>query len=304
MTPPTLASLSPDALTHLLSTEGVALRLTPFNVRIRSRIPVVAAGLAAMYGDYALLAANEFIDFHVGVELSRRWPSPLCVFALDGLKPFTPLAAGEAFALMEWGLNWCVTGYCHTFITLHAAILERDGHALIMPAPPGSGKSTLCAALMLEGWRLLSDEMALLDPATGLFTPSPRPVSLKNKSIEVIRARAPQAVMGPLAHDTLKGTVAHLRPSTDSVRRADQRVRPGWLVFPKYQAQANTQAVARPRAGSLMQLAENSFNRHVHGRQGFEALAHVVERSDGYDLSYSRLDEALAWLAHLPRPVS
>lgn len=299
MTHPTLASLSPDALTHLLRGEGVALKLTPFNVRIRSRIPVVATGLAAMYADYELLPAHEFIDFHVGVELARRWPRPLCVFALDGLKPFTPLAADEAFALMEWGLNWCVTGYCHTFITLHAAILERDGHALIMPAPPGSGKSTLCAALMLAGWRLLSDEMALLDPATGLFTPSPRPVSLKNKSIEVIRDRSPGAVFGPVAHDTLKGTVSHLRPSADSLRRADQWVRPGWLVFPQYKAQADTHAVARPRAGSLMQLTENSFNRHVHGRRGFEALADVVERSDCYDLTYSRLDEALAWFDQL-----
>jgi predicted ATPase len=30
---------------------------------------------------------------------------------------------------------------------------------VILPAPPGSGKSTLCAALVTRGWRLLSDEL-------------------------------------------------------------------------------------------------------------------------------------------------
>lgn len=300
MSPPTLASATAGTVRQRLHGEGLALHLPPFTVQIKSVIPVVATGLTALYADYALAPQRDaFIDFHVSVVQTRRWPRPLCVFTLDGLQPFTPLAAGEAFALLEWGLNWCVTGYCHTFVTVHAAILERAGRAVILPAPPGSGKSTLCAALMLAGWRLLSDEMALLDPATGLFTPSPRPVSLKNQSIEVIRQRAPQAVMGPVAHDTLKGTVAHLRPSLSSVQGASRTAQPGWVVFPKYEAGAATQPVARPRAASLMQLTENSFNRHVHGRQGFEALAEVVARSDCYDLTYSRLDEALAWFDQL-----
>ena len=37
-----------------------------------------------------------FFDFHVAVEASRPWFRPLCVFALDGRQPFTPLAQGEA----------------------------------------------------------------------------------------------------------------------------------------------------------------------------------------------------------------
>jgi HprK-related kinase A len=82
--------------------------------------------------------------------------------------------------MLEWGMNWCIASHMHYYLMLHAAVLERDGHALIMPGDPGAGKSTLTAALMLDGWRLLSDEIALIDRNDGLLYGLARPVSLKN----------------------------------------------------------------------------------------------------------------------------
>ncbi len=303
MTSPTLASLTPDDLHKRLRHDGICLRLPPFVAHIRSPIPVVAEGLAALYADYELLPAQgQFIDFHVAVDYGRRLPRPLCIFEVDGQQPFTPLAAAEAFAFLEWGLNWCVTEYCQTLLTIHSAVLERHGRALIMPAPPGSGKSTLCAALLLDGWRLLSDEMALLDTATGLIRPAPRPVSLKNRSIDIIRARAPQAVFGPIAHNTMKGTVSHMRAPAASLVHADEAALPAWVIFPKYLADAPARLELRPKGGCFMQLVDNSFNQNVHGRAGFDALSDLIARCDCYDFSYGNLDEALQIFADLPLP--
>lgn len=303
MSAQTLSRLSPDELRRCLAREGIRLRLPPFVAHIRSTIPIVGEGLGKLYADYELLDAEEsFADFHVAVVYGRRLPRALCHFETDGFRPFTPLAAGEAFAFLEWGLNWCVTGYCHSVLTIHSAVLERGGRALIMPAPPGSGKSTLCAALLLHGWRLLSDEMALLDPGTGMVYAAPRPVSLKNKSIEIIRGMAPQGVFGPVANDTMKGTVAHMRVPSESLARAGEPALPAWIVFPRYQAGAAAQLAARSRADSLMQIAENCFNLNVHGRTGFEALADLVGRCDCYDFSYGRLDEAIEMFSRLPYP--
>ena len=294
MTRRTVGSISQAELHRRLVHDGICLRLPPFIFKIQSRIPIVAEGIAALYADYELLPDdNEFSDFHVSVVPGRRLPRPLCVFEMDGIRPFTPLALGEAFAFLEWGLNWCVTSHCHTFLTIHSAVLERNGRVLIMPAPPGSGKSTLCAALVLDGWRLLSDEMALLDPKTGFVVPSPRPISLKNKSIEIIQQLAPTETFGPIAYDTMKGTVCHMRPPTDSISRAVEPALPGWVVFPKYVADAPAQLLSRPKAASFMQLAENSFNQNVLGKAGFEALSDLIGRADCYDFSYGRLDEAM-----------
>ena len=287
----------------LLREEGICLKIPPFVAHIRSPIPLVAEGLLALYADYEFSVMQEqFADFHVAVNFGRRLPKPLCIFEIDGMQPFTPLAAAEAVAFLEWGLNWCVTEYCQTLLTIHAAVLERGGRVLIMPAPPGSGKSTLCAALLLNGWRLLSDEMALLDTKTGLVQPAPRPVSLKNRSIDIIRRLAPNAVFGPVAHNTMKGTVSHMRPPSESVARANEPALPAWVVFPKYIADAPANLTPRPKGDSFMQLVENSFNQNVHGRSGFDALSDLIARSDCYDFSYGHLDEAIRVFSELPLP--
>lgn len=303
-TQPLLSSLSRRQLGRLLGGEGLAIVIPPFVVRVRSRIPVVAEGLERLYSDHPLvpLEGGGFSDFHVAVQPCRTWFRPLCFFALDGGQPFTPLAQGEAFALFEWGLNWCVTSHCHQWISLHAAVLERGGRAVVLPAPPGAGKSTLCAALMLHGWRLLSDELTLLEPGSGWVMPSPRPISLKNDSIDVIRDRAPGCVLGPVAHDTQKGTVAHLKVLPESLARAGERALPAWVVFPRYERGATLQVQARTKATTVVELARNSFNQHVHGRTGFEALVRLVDACDSFDLRYSQLDQALAWFDTLQPP--
>jgi len=301
--PVNLDALTLTELAHRLAGDGIYLQVPPFVVHIQSPIPVVARGLHALYGNHVLLEGGEhFADFHVAVVTRHRPFKKLCVFKMDGFEPFTPLAYGEAFAFLEWGMNWCVTSYHHNWLTIHAAVLEKDGGAVLLPAPPGSGKSTLCAALMLNGWRLLSDEMALLDPVTGFVTPAPRPVSLKNASIDVIRQRSRGLNFGPPAHDTLKGTVAHMEVSPDSLARAHIPAMPAWVIFPQYSKGVPLTVGDHPKSQALVELASNSFNHHVHGRAGFEALAQLIERCDCHDLQYSSLDEALTWFDALEFP--
>lgn len=189
-------------------------------------------------------------------------------------------------------MNWCVTATAHHFVMCHSAVLAKNDLALIFPAPPGSGKSTLCAALAMSGWRLLSDELALIDPDTLQLTPFVRPVSLKNASIDVIAERYPESVFTPSVRDTVKGTVAHMRAPLESVIAGRQKARPRWLIFPKYVPRAAWTLAPLPKSLAMTQLASNVFNFRGLGMLAFETLSRFVDSVDCFQLEYSSLADA------------
>lgn len=278
------------------------LRTGPFSLRLQSSLPQVAQALGLLYAEHPLLPEDGFFDFHARVDAQaglRRWLRPQAQFELDGHRPFSPMALAQAAPMLEWGLNWCVTEHAHQYIVIHAAAIERGGRVALLPAPPGSGKSTLCAALVNRGWRLLSDELALIDPERGLLLPLARPVSLKNRSIDVIRAFAPEARFSAVVHDTIKGSVAHMKPPAESVRRDQEPARLGWVVFPRFIADAPLRARQLKRSTGFMQLLDHAFNYHLHGSRGFECLADLVEPALTLDFSYGRLDEAIHFFERL-----
>jgi HprK-related kinase A len=297
-----LAELEPaQARARMLAGPGLALRTGPVVFRVQTSIRDLASSILALYAQHPLAEPDSIIDFDVRVDQPaglRRWIRPQVTFEMDGQRPFAPLAHDQGLPLLEWGLNWCVYSQCHQYLVVHAAVLEQGGRALLLPAPSGSGKSTLCAGLALSGWRLLSDELALID-SEGRVVPLPRPVSLKNRSIEVIQRRFASVRFGSRVEATVKGVVAHFPPPAASVALADRCALPGWIVLPRWQAGAKTALTPFPKARALMALVQNAFNYDLFGAAGFERLAQVVDGCTAFEFEYADLDEALAVFSEL-----
>jgi HprK-related kinase A len=301
----TVSSLSPAALRRRLAGPGIHLETGSFVTLLRSPIARVADTIGLLYADYPLREGAGFADFHVELAASgglRRLFARQALFRHDGTLPFQPLPLAHAFPLFEWAMNWCVSSRAHEYLIIHAAVLERHGVAVILPAPPGSGKSTLCAALACRGWRLLSDELALVRLTDGLIVPLPRPVSLKNGAIDVIRAFAPDAVISPPVANTNKGTVAHVKAPAASVARAREPARAAHIVFPAWAAGAAPLLEPIAPARAFMQVAENCFNYGLLAEAGFTALARLIDGCASYRFSYGKLDDAVALFSDLAGP--
>lgn len=300
-----VGALSLAELYRRLRTDGVYLRAGPFVCHIFSPLGDVAEALRFGYHDYPQLDRTAFADFHVQIVPYgglRRWVFPQAIFTMDTWRPIKPFPRALAAAWMEWGLNWCVAAHAHQYLMIHAAVVERGGRAVILPAGSGAGKSTLCAGLVLSGWRLLSDELALVRPEDGLLVPLPRPVSLKNESIGVIEQFSAQAKIGRRWGGTSKGTVAHMRPPVESVHRADEPARPAWIVFPSYDPTGPTRSRRCSKGSAFMELASRSVNYRVLGARGFDVVTRLIDRCDCYEFRYAQLGEAVARFDTLPSP--
>lgn len=296
-----ISDLTSTALQHQLKHQGLALQTGSFITRIKTDISDIATGIGLLYADYPL-ADECFADFHISLTSPcnyRRWIKPQVDFLFDGNRVFKPLPYNQAFPMFEWGLNWCISSHAHHCLIVHAAVVEKNGLAVILPAPPGSGKSTLCAALVNRGWRLLSDELTLLRVSDGKLIPLPRPISLKNQSVAVIRNYVQGAVISREVHDTLKGTVAHLKAPPDSVAQALEVAQPAWIIFPKYQPESPAILETVPQSRTFMRVADNSFNYSLLGVAGFNTMARLIDTCQCYDFTYSNLDDAVAIFANL-----
>jgi HprK-related kinase A len=290
-----LAQLNLSSFLDDLKDRGVWLRTGPFQTHLQSTIDSVGRAIHLLYSDFPLTENTDFADFHVRLLPGRlrRFYRPQVFFYHDDQMPFKPLALSHAFAMFEWCMNWCIESQANHYLMMHAAIIERAGFAAILAAPPGSGKSTLAAALVHRGWRLLSDELTLIDPGTGLAEGLARPVSLKNESIDVIRNFVPGAIIGPIARDTIKGSVAHLKPPTDSVKRVGEPAQPRWTIFPKFDAGAKAALVPYARSTALLRLADHAFNYSQYGAAGFDMMVRLIDSCDCYEFTYSNLAEAI-----------
>jgi HprK-related kinase A len=266
----------------------------PFRFHIKTSIDLLARSLHLLYADFPLSDSMEYADFHVRMATPRfrRWYRPKVQFYSDEKSPFNPLPLNQAFAMLEWCLNWSISSNAHQYLIIHAACIELRGSAVVLAAPPGAGKSTLTAGLVCRGWRLLSDELTLIQPHDGLAIPLARPIALKNQSIELIKSYRADAVIGPVVSGTAKGAIAHLKPPKDSIDRMHEPAIPRWVVFPKFEPGARASLVSWKKANALLNLADNAFNYGHHGVAGFECLSALIDRADCYQFTYSSLDDA------------
>ncbi len=298
-----LGDLSVEALQGRLSTNGLGWRTGPLVFHLRCRLPEVAHALHFGYADFPLAEHPAFADFHVHVALHRTWNlwSREVVFAMDGLVPMRRLPRNLAVPMLEWGLNWCVAAHCHQYLIIHAGVVEREGRVLLLPGRSGSGKSTLAAGLMLSGWRLLSDELALVRHGDGLVDPLPRPVNLKGQAIQAVQHFDPEAAIGPGRYvDPVDGPLGYLRPTRPSVDRAEEPGRPAWIVFPRYEPGSPLRSRLCRKGSALVELARCAPNYHLLGEMGFDAAVRLVDQCPCYDLRYSDLEEAVKRLGSLP----
>ncbi|AFL76095.1 HprK-related kinase A [Thiocystis violascens] len=283
---------------------GLDLQIGPFVIHLNTDVALLVPLMYEMWRDYKLVPDAAIVDFHIRLirgDWRRRWWRPQVQCSVDGRTPFQPLHANHHLPMLEWGINWCIARRSHHLLMLHSAVVERNGRAIILPAWPGHGKSTLCTALIHSGWRLLSDEFGLVRPEDGALLPLPRLIPLKNQSIEVIRSFAPAAHIGPSFYGTRKGTIAHVRPPTESVERMDETARPGWFVFPRWVADAPLRLEPMLKSEAFLMVATNAFNYEVLGQTAFELVARMVDDCDCYSLIYSDLPEAIAALDELTR---
>ncbi|MBF7072178.1 HprK-related kinase A [Glaciecola sp. MH2013] len=277
------------------------LTIPPFVFQIETDIPVVIDNARRIYKSAFIEDINNdnYVDYFLSATYSngvRRFFRPQARFLCDDREPFKPLHANQAFAMLEWGMNWTVAAHELDYAIVHSAVLAKEGKAILFPAPPGSGKSTLTSHLSQNGWRLLSDEMALIDPTTMRVRPFVRPICLKNRSIDLAKKWFPEACFSTVAANTHKGDVIHMAAPDDAVAACNESAEIVGVVYPNYRADTTLDIYKLSMTESFMQLVSNSFNFTVVGNESFDTITKVIEKAQHFEIFYNDLHEVNSFL--------
>lgn len=195
------------------------------------------------------------------------------------------LQEGDSFGPLLQNLIWHVNSEAvaqtEDFLLLHAAAASWQGQGVLLPAPEDSGKSTLVAALTRAGFTYLTDEAALIDPATSLLHPYPRALWMDSRSLHVLD-RATWSTPPP-----------PLDPSSDQHHVLPEEIRPEavggpcpvrFVILPSYREGVDTTIESVSRGAALVHMGNNAFNFGRFGSRGFRVLAGIVEEAECFQL--------------------
>jgi hypothetical protein len=217
------------------------------------------------------------------------------VMDLDGRSLHRGRTPSRILEFALWDANTKAIGSDHGCFAVHAAAASLDGSAVLLPAPPDSGKSTLVAGLTRAGFAYLTDEAALIDPADGRLRPFPRSLWLGKDSLEAVFGAEASAMRWAT------GRQFHVRPRDLRPRAIGRACPVGLVVAPRFEPEVATTLEPVGRAEAVMILAENAFHLDRFGGAGIELLGRVVENARCYRLRFADLDEAVGAILDVVR---
>jgi hypothetical protein len=185
------------------------------------------------------------------------------------------------------------------FCAIHAGLVRCGGKCLLLPAESGAGKSTLVAGLAAAGYEIWGDDTAVLTVDSFQARPVPCGIGLKPGSWPILAGGGfPRLAQAPIHTRPDGKRVRYLLPPDYAVADAMATAPIGWIVFPRFDAGAQTALVSVSKAEALRRLLPGFVRL---GSNDLEAshVAQLVRWVDGvpaYDLHLSSLDEAIILL--------
>lgn len=174
-------------------------------------------------------------------------------------------------------------------LMFHAACVHRGGGALLLPAPSGSGKSSLALWLVEAGYDYMTDELAFIPEGTLDVQGFSRPVYIKRSGLalfpEVLARMGQQQDLiespgGVLAPPGLLG-------GGRVVPMAPLRC----MVLPRYTSGAALHLHRLSKARAALALTRCLINARNLPDNGFPELLRLAQAVPIYELSYGGFDQ-------------
>jgi len=156
-------------------------------------------------------------------------------------------------------------------VSWHAAAVERDGRAVVLPAVSGSGKSTTTLTLLALGYRFIADDVAMLARRGSriLVDGTEKGLYVTARSLQLV----PEWRGARSGERRLKGRRWKYYVNLTRVRSRRRPVKVAALIFPRVSHERRTRIEPMAHAEALLEClhqAPKEFPASVLGGPAFE----------------------------------
>jgi hypothetical protein len=203
-------------------------------------------------------------------------------------------ASSDASAVIDhllWRITDDTVELADGFLLVHAGAVVAPGGGVLILGEAGSGKTTLVAALVQEGFGYLSDEAGAFELDAGVAHPWPRALGFTAGSRSLAR-------FAPLfAHDDVGSGKTHVKV---------ERIRPGAIapatrirhvIDHRFIAGAQTRVEPLSRGTAVARIGSAAPRLRREGERGLRTLVDVMRGAEAHNIVSGDVDEAVAAVA-------
>jgi hypothetical protein len=180
----------------------------------------------------------------------------------------------------------------HDFLFyIHAGVVGTGAGCVLLPAAAGSGKSSLTAALVYQGFRYFSDEVALIEPATFHVSPMPLAMCIKSTGWDLMARYYPEILSLPVHVRIDEKVLRYIPPPVDSLEQVPMPV--SHIIFPRYGEAAPNRLERVNRSEALGRLMNECLAlRQRLDQTNVRQLVRWIAGVECYELTFSSLETA------------
>jgi coenzyme PQQ synthesis protein D (PqqD) len=220
----------------------------------------------------------------------------------DGVQADSCRNMNEIVPMIHAGILLSVYENSEKCVGVHSAFVERNGQSVLIPGKSGSGKSTLTAALIQSGFQFSADDLVFLLPEQGSALPISSPMGLKKGSWKIIARHGywPENYQTHQRADDQQ--VKYIFPPERQMSRFD-RFKPAHvqcIIYPEFRPGSSFCFDSITPIESVCLLADAGFCLpDTFGKKDVQILMEWITMIPAYQLSYSRLEEAVNAVCHI-----
>jgi hypothetical protein len=212
----------------------------------------------------------------------------------------TPDRTDLLLALQDWFLDDFIKSTNNHYL-LHSAVLVKNGKAIILPAGSRSGKSTLSVALVKNGFKYISDEVAAVDVDTLRVKGFPRAIAIRKKTLSLFPSLEPEIkhLCYQISNSKKAYEIHYGVPSKKNLASMNRSFPISAIVFPKYSPKGYTALGEIKPAVAVFNLMRCSFNQRRLKEKGFRVAVRLVRQRRCYTLQIKDLAKGCEILDNL-----